>query len=131
MRNIAALVLMFVVAPVGAKAQTVPDWAQIESVEVNAKPGPAVWHLTRGNSEVWILGLVGAMPKDMEWNKQYLSELLDGARAILMPPKANVGLVDAGWFLIMHGGELSLPRGQTLDAGLPDPLRARFEAARD
>jgi len=131
MRNIAALVLMFAVAPVGAKAQTVPDWAQIESVEVNAKPGPAVWHLTRGNSEVWILGLVGAMPKDMDWNKQYLSELFDGAHAILMPPKANIALTDIAWFLIRHGGELSLPRGQALEEGLPDDLRARFLAARD
>jgi hypothetical protein len=114
-----------------AHAQPTADWAQIEAVEVSAKPGPAVWHLTRGNSEVWILGLVGAMPKDMEWNKQYLSELLDGARAILMPPKANVNFVDVGWFLIMHGGELSLPRGQTLEASLPETLRVRFIAARD
>jgi uncharacterized protein YbaP (TraB family) len=114
-----------------AAAQTIPDWAQIEAVEVKARPGPAVWHVTRGNSEVWILGLVGAMPKDMDWNKQYLSDLLDGARAILMPPKANVSFVDVGWFLIMHGGELSLPRGQTLEDSLPEALRGRFVAARE
>jgi hypothetical protein len=111
-------------------AQTTADWAQIEAVEVKARPGPAVWHLTRGNSEVWILGLIGAMPKDLDWNKQYLSDLLDGAHAILMPPKANVSFVDVGWFLIMHGGELSLPRGQSLDASLPEALRVRFAAAR-
>jgi uncharacterized protein YbaP (TraB family) len=114
-----------------AAAQTPPEWAQIEAVEVKARPGPAVWHVTRGNSEVWILGLVGAMPKDLDWNKQYLSDLLDGARAILMPPKANVSFVDVGWFLIMHGGELSLPRGQTLEDSLPGALRARFTAARE
>jgi uncharacterized protein YbaP (TraB family) len=125
-----ALALTLALLPICAKAQTVPDWAQIESVEVNAKPGPAVWHLTRGNSEVWILGLVGAMPKDMVWNKQYLSELFDGARAILMPPKANVALTDIAWFLIRHGGELSLPRGQTLEDGLLEELRVRFLAAR-
>ena len=71
------------------------------------------------------------MPKDLDWNKQYLSDLLDGARAILMPPKADVALTDIAWFLIRHGGELSLPRGQTLEDGLPDDLRARFVAARD
>jgi hypothetical protein len=124
-----ALLLIF--GAVSADAQTVPNWAEIEAVEVRAKPGPALWHLTRGNSEVWILGLVGAMPEDMDWNKQYLSELLDGARAILMPPKPNVGLVDAGWFLIVHGSELSLPRGQSLEESLPDALRARFVATRD
>lgn len=126
-----ALALILCAPPLCAMAQTVPDWAEIEAVEVNAKPGPAVWHLTRGNSEVWILGLVGAIPKDMDWNKQYLSELFDGARAIVMPPKANVALTDIAWFLIRHGGELRLPRGQTLEEGLPEDLRARFEAARD
>jgi uncharacterized protein YbaP (TraB family) len=119
-----------------ADAQTVPDWAQIESVEVKAQPGPAVWHLTRGNSpgnssEVWILGLAGALPKDLEWNKKYLADLFDGARAILMPPKANIALTDVAWFLIRHGGELSLPRGQHLEESLPADLRARFVAARD
>ena len=117
--------------PLSARAQIQPEWAQIEAVEVNAKPGPAVWHLTRGNSEVWLLGLVGAMPKDMAWNKQYLSELFDGARAILMPPKADVALTDIAWFLIRHGGELSLPRDQILEQGLPVDLKTRFIAARD
>ncbi|MEO8301523.1 MAG: TraB/GumN family protein, partial [Rhizomicrobium sp.] len=89
------------------------------------------WHLTRGDSEVWLLGMAGAMPKDLDWNKQYVSELLDGARAILMPPKADIALTDIAWFLIWHGGELSLPRGQNLEQSLPDDLRARFVAVRD
>jgi uncharacterized protein YbaP (TraB family) len=127
----AALSMIVAMLPVCAQAQIVPDWAEIEAVEVKAQPGPAVWRLTRGSSEVWLLGLVGALPKDLDWNKQYLSELLDGARVILMPPKANVALTDIAWFLIRHGGELSLPRGQSLEATLPDPLRARFQAARD
>ena len=127
----AVLSLIFGALPVCAQAQIVPDWAEIEAVEVKAQPGPALWRLTRGSSEVWLLGLVGALPKDLDWNKQYLSELLDGARVILMPPKADVALTDIAWFLIRHGGELSLPRGQSLQASLPDPLRTHFVVARD
>jgi hypothetical protein len=131
-----AAAFAFVLLPFAAAAQVQPakspeEWAEIETVTVRGAPGPAVWHLTRGNSEVWILGVIGALPKGMDWNRQYLSELFDGAHAILMPPRANVGLADAAWFLIRHGGELSLPRGQTLEAGLPDELHARFIAARD
>ncbi|HKY17608.1 MAG TPA: TraB/GumN family protein, partial [Rhizomicrobium sp.] len=63
--------------------------------------------------------------------KEYLSELLDGARAILMPPKADIALTDIAWFLIRHGSKLSLPRGQTLEDSLPGDLRARFVAVRD
>jgi hypothetical protein len=124
-----ALTLLLVSAP--AAAQTLPSWAQIESIEVRERPGPALWHLTRGESEVWLLGMAGAMPEDLDWNKQYLSELLDGARAILMPPKADIALTDIAWFLIWHGSELSLPRGQSLEQSLPTDLRARFAAVRD
>jgi hypothetical protein len=126
-----ALILAVLPLSFSARAQTVPTWAEVETVEVRERPGPAVWHLTRGNSEVWLLGLAGALPKDLDWNKQYLSELFDGARAIVMPPKADIALTDIAWFLIWHGGELSLPRGQTLEEGLPDDLRARFITARD
>jgi hypothetical protein len=118
-----------------ARAQPEPakpaeDWAGIESITVKAKPGPAVWRLTRGASEVWILGVVGPMPRDMDWNKDYVADLLDGARAVLLAPRPDVNFVDIGWFLIRHGSELSLPRGQALEESLPPVLRAQFVAAR-
>jgi hypothetical protein len=127
-RAAAALVLALLCG--GAHAQDVPIWSEIETVEVKARPGPAVWHLTRDDSEVWILGLAGPLPEDFDWNQAYVAELLTGARAILRPPHADVGLVDAAWFLLWHGSELSLPRGQTLEPSLPEPLRSRFIAAR-
>jgi uncharacterized protein YbaP (TraB family) len=127
----AALISTLVVAPLAAAAQVQPDWANIETVTVKGEPGPAVWHLTRGNSEVWLLGTAGPLPKDMAWNRQYVAELFDGARAILFPAKADVNIVDAAWFLVWHGSELRLPHGQTLESGLSDDLRTRFIAARD
>jgi hypothetical protein len=135
-RNILVPVLALLALPFlvrswgGAAAQPAEDWSQIETVEVKAQPGPAVWHLTRGSSEVWILGTVGPMPSDLAWNRQYLSDLVDGARAILMPPRASIGLLEGAWFLITNGSKLSLPRGQTLEAGLPEALRRRFAATR-
>jgi uncharacterized protein YbaP (TraB family) len=111
-------------------AQDAGDDAATETVQVHAAPGPAVWHLTRGNSEVWILGTVGTMPRGLEWNHDYLSQLLDGARAILMPPRPDVGIFGGAWFLITNGSKLSLPRGQALEASLPDALRTRFVATR-
>lgn len=112
-------------------ARPAENWTGIETVTVKARPGPAVWRLTRGAPEVWILGVVGPMPRDMDWNKDYVADLLDGARAVLLAPRADVNFVDIGWFLIRHGSELSLPRGQALEDTLPADLRARFVAARD
>jgi uncharacterized protein YbaP (TraB family) len=118
-----------------ARAQPEPgkspeEWAEIESVTVRAQPGPAVWRLTRGASEVWILGTVGFLPREMAWNRDSVADVLDGARAVLLPPRADFNLVDIAWFMIRHGSELSLPRGQVLEDSLPPDLRARFEATR-
>ena len=130
-----ALGLCFALLARHAVAQTVgpkatENWGAPEIVEVQAAPGPAVWHLTRGDSEVWILGTVGSMPDGLKWNKSYLAALLDGARAILMPPRPSIGVFQGAWFLIVNGSKFSLPRGQTLEPSLSDALRARFVATR-
>ena len=130
------LALVIGALPFDAAAQTpetrpAENWAAPEIVEVQAAPGPAVWHLTRGESEVWILGTVGSMPDGLTWNKNYLGELLDGARAILLPPRPSIGVFEGAWFLITNGGKFSLPRGQTLEPSLSAELRARFVATRE
>ena len=107
--------------------------AQDESVEVATRATPPLWRLSRPanpDSEVWVIGTVGAMPRGLDWNKKAIADLLDGARTILMPPQPSIDIVDIGWFVIWHGGEFSLPRGQTLDATLPDAVRAHFVTVR-
>jgi len=133
MAGICALALCFVAPPLAVFAQEPPaeNWGTPEVVEVKAAPGPAVWHLTRGDSEVWILGTVGGMPDGLKWNKEYLAELLDGTRAILLPPRPSVGVFEGAWFLLTNGSKFSLPKGQTLEASLSPELRARFVATRE
>ncbi|MES2255512.1 MAG: TraB/GumN family protein [Pseudomonadota bacterium] len=130
-RRVIALAWALAVLPLAAHAQEQQNWGAPEIVEVQARPGPAVWHLTRGDSEVWILGTVSGIPSGLEWNKDYLAELLDGARAILMPPRPSIGLFEGAWFLLTNGSKLSLPRGQALDAVLPAELDVRFAATRE
>ena len=126
--------------PVTAAAQTPdlappaptssPEWAEVETVHAEARPGPAVWRVARGDSEVWILGTIPALPKDLNWNKNYVSELIDGAKVVLRPAGASVGIGDGIWLLINYGNRLSLPRGQALEALMTPELRARFVALR-
>jgi hypothetical protein len=129
--RIIALALALAASPLAAHAQEQQNWSAPEVVEVQARPGPAVWHLSRGASEVWILGTVDAVPNGLNWNKGYLAELLDGARAILMPPRPSIGLFEEAWFILTNGSKFSLPRGQALDTILPAELDARFAATRE
>ena len=131
LREIIVLSCALAAPPWAAQAQTPENWGAPEIVEVQARPGPAVWHLTRGDSEVWILGTVGAMPDGLKWNKDYLAELLDGARAIVMPPRPSIGLFEGAWFLLTNGSKFSLPRGQSLEAILPADIEPRFAALRE
>ncbi len=45
-------------------------------------------------------------------------------------PARHGGDFEGAWFLITNGSKLSLPRGQRLEATLPEALRAHFIAAR-
>lgn len=139
MRRPFALLLLLAVTALPARAQELavqPEWSEIETVTVRAQPGPALWHLTRGassaeKSEVWVLGQVWPMPKDLEWNSDVLADVMDGAREVIHPPRPSINFVDVAWFLLWNGGKLSLPRGQHLESQLEDDLRRRFIAARE
>lgn len=108
----------------------VRDWS-IETVVVTAKAsGPALWHISKGESDVWILGLVEPVPTNLKWDSHELGKLIDRARAVLLPPRGQVGVFEGIWFLITNGDVLRLPDGQKLEATLPQPLEGRFSRAR-
>jgi len=116
-----------------ATAQELPpsDWASNEVVVVSAQqPGPAFWHIKKGDSEIYILGTIPEMPRGLNWNSKHLAEVIDGSHAVLIPPSASSGIFSAGWFLLTHRGLLSMPDGKKLEETLPPDLRMRFVAAR-
>lgn len=117
-------------APPPSVEPAIPVWGDIETVDVHSAPGPAFWHIAKGNSEVWIIGTIGSLPKRITWNTRPISELMDGATAVIQPPGATTGLFEGSWFLISYGGRLSLPRGQKLEDTMPEAMRARFIATR-
>jgi hypothetical protein len=115
--------------PIEVWSDSLPAEA-VERVTVTAEAkGPAIWRLTRGQGEVWILGTIGPMPEDLAWNKAGLQRLIAGARQVLLPPAPDVGMVDAAWFYLWHGDMLRQPDGRTLQQTLPEPLAARFATA--
>ena len=115
-----------------APSAPVTDWSNIETVVVTAKPpGPALWHVTRDKSEVWVLGTVGPVPEDLKWDTSEISALMKGSKALLLPPRGQVGVLEGTWFLLTGGlSTLEQPDGKTLESTLQEPLRSRFVAAR-
>lgn len=111
-------------------AESLPDWG-VEEVVVQAHhAGPLVWRAHRGTAEVYLLPIVGPMPKDLAWDHAGLAPVVAGARRIWLEPRASVGLVEGAWFLLMQRDQVELPDGPRLEAQLPDDLRRRFVALR-
>ena len=103
----------------------------METVVVTAKrPGPALWHVAKGNADVWILGVLGPVPKDLKWDTGRFESVLAGAKTVLLPPHGQIGVFEGAWFLIWHGDVLRLPDGRNLEDVLPPALKTRFVAAR-
>ncbi|MBS0472889.1 MAG: TraB/GumN family protein [Proteobacteria bacterium] len=125
---LAATLLLTAAAPADAP---VTDWSNIEVVTVTPDhPGPPLWHIAKGDSEVWIIATVSPVPNKLKWDKTSIEDLMKGANAVLLPPSASVGIVEGLWFYMWHMDRLEQPDGMTLEASLPEPLRGRFVAAR-
>jgi uncharacterized protein YbaP (TraB family) len=131
MRRLFALLPLIAAAAIADPAPPDSSWVPDETVVVTAQaPGPAVWHLKKGDAEVWILGTVSPMPNALVWNSKHLGELIEGAHAVLLPPQASAGFFETSWFLLTHRSLLSMPDDKKLEETLPPELKARFVAAR-
>ncbi len=132
-----AAALAFACLPLGVAADEAPppvqDWSKtIETVVVTAdKQGPLLWHVRKGNSDLYILGVVGPVPEKLPWNSEGVKAALKGAKQLLLPPKASVGLFEGVWFLMWNSDAIYLPDGTTMESTLPGDLRKRFVAARE
>jgi uncharacterized protein YbaP (TraB family) len=120
-----AVLAVAIAGPAGAADET--PWAVTELVVTAKARGPVLWRISRGASEVWVLGALPLMPRDQAWSTGRLEHVIEGANAVLTPARANADLFTALGILT----HLRLPAGPSLDQRLPPALEARFAAARD
>lgn len=131
MRRLLPFALLF--AAFAARADAPQDWSKsMETVVVTARQGePLMWRVTKGGSTVYLLGIVQPLPKELEWNDAGVRAALKGARQLLLPPKASVGIVEGLWYLAWHSDDVYLPSEAPMESTLPAALRARFVALRE
>ncbi len=102
-----------------------------ELLVIGRRPGPALWRVTRGDSEVVIVGSLSPLPHMLNWNTIRVEHALQDSTVLFLPPnKAHVGLFDAAEMFIRQGA-LKPAHGADMESTLPPELRARFERVRD
>jgi uncharacterized protein YbaP (TraB family) len=127
---VAALALAPLAAHAPAHAQVAddPEANLVEALVVNAKlPGPAWWRVSDGDTTIYVLGTLAALPKGLAWDTSVLDRRLDGAFALIMPPVGRAGVTDIPAMLSLRG---KLKSDQPLDQAAPElaPRLAKVRA---
>jgi uncharacterized protein YbaP (TraB family) len=106
--------------------------AVVQQLEViGRRPGPALWRVTRGESEVVILGGLSPLPHILHWDTIRVEHALADATVLFLPPnKVHVSLFDAAGMFLRQGA-LKPAHGADMERALPPELRARFDRVRD
>ena len=105
--------------------------AVVEELTVTGiPPGPPLWRVKRGESEVVILGGLTPLPHMLQWSSPRLDRALEGANRLLVPPQDQVRLTDLPG-LALRMASLRQPLGRKLEADLSPALRERFVRTRE
>ena len=120
-------------APAAAPAAPPADESAVvqELTVIGRRPGPALWRVTRGDSEVVIVGGLSPLPHSLKWDTIRVEHALEDSTVLFLPPnKAHVGVFDEA-SMFMRQGALKPAHGADMETTLPPALRARFIRVRD
>lgn len=120
-------------APATAAPLADPEASIVEELVVVARDrGPAWWRVSDDDTTVYILALPdGPLPPDLAWDPSGLNRRLKGANALVGAQRTyriGFSFKNIGLLLSLRR---SLRQKGTMEDDLPEPLRARFVAARE
>jgi uncharacterized protein YbaP (TraB family) len=122
------LFLCVLFAQAGQAQVVVEPWSQ-EAVTVTSKAkGPAMWRISKGRAEVWVIGVLPVMPKKLVWDDRRIARIIKGASTLYLEPSSTRGLGDVLKVMRTKGQPDKKTLSQTLRPEIYD--RYRSAAAR-
>lgn len=129
----------------------VPAWAQSEDVPsstpsvvspgaaepapeqihvVAQRPGPGMWKVSKGEHVLWVFGMYGPVPKDMQWRSHEVENVILHSQEYLSAPSASArpGFFKSITLLPSMIGVRKNPDGATLRDVMPEQEYARWTA---
>jgi uncharacterized protein YbaP (TraB family) len=127
----AALAMLALLCTPTSHAAAEQQPAQLEELTVTGeRAGPRLWRVQRGTAQLWIIGSVSPLPKDMTWRSKQLETVLDSADQVLVAKPVEIGIARAMWLVVTQRSLLLAPHGKKLKDLLPADLYARFARQR-
>jgi uncharacterized protein YbaP (TraB family) len=111
-----------------ALGQSAPSNASLDEVVVTGeRAGPGLWHVSgKGAGQMWIMGSVSPLPKDMTWRSRQLEGILEHTDRVLVARPVDIGIARALWLLMTQRSLLLAGKDKKLKDVLPPDLYARF-----
>ena len=101
-----------------------------EIVVTAERAGPGMWHVHRGAANVWILGSISPLPRDITWRSRQVEQVLESTSQVLVQKPLEISVPRILWMLIADRKYLMVAGGKKLKDVLPPELHARFAAQR-
>jgi uncharacterized protein YbaP (TraB family) len=108
-----------------------PPPAPVDEIIVTAeRAGPGMWHVHRGAANVWILGSISPLPREITWRSKQVEFVLESTSQVLVQKPIEISIPRILWMLIADRKFLMVGGGKRLKDVLPPELYARFAAQR-
>jgi uncharacterized protein YbaP (TraB family) len=101
-----------------------------EIVVTAERAGPGMWHVHRGAANVWILGSISPLPRDITWRSKQVESVLESTSQVLVQKPLEISIPRILWMLIADRKYLMIGGGKRLKDVLPPDLYRRFTAQR-
>src|ERR1700724_210909 len=101
-----------------------------EIVVTAERAGPGMWHVHRGAANVWILGSISPLPRDITWRSKQVENVLESTSQVLVQKPLEISVPRILRMLIADRKYLMVGGGKKLKDVLPPELYARFAAQR-
>jgi uncharacterized protein YbaP (TraB family) len=103
----------------------------VDEIVVTAeRAGPGMWHVHRGAANVWILGSISPLPRDITWRSKQVETVLESTSQVLVQKPLEISIPRILWMLIADRKYLMVGGGKRLTDVLPHDLYRRFAAQR-
>jgi uncharacterized protein YbaP (TraB family) len=126
-----AAILAALAAATAATCRAEPPPPVLDEIVVTAeRAGPGMWHVHRGGANVWILGSISPLPRDITWRSKQVESVLESTSQVLVQKPIEISVPRILWMLIADRKYLMVAGGKKLKDVLPPDLHARFAAQR-
>jgi uncharacterized protein YbaP (TraB family) len=101
-----------------------------EIVVTAERAGPGMWHVHKDAANVWLLGSVAPLPRDITWRSKQVENVLESASQVLVQKPIEISIPRILWMLIADRKYLMVPGGKKLKDVMPPELHGRFALQR-